>query len=119
MTSSSSPALAFLSNYPHCLQRSNIPRPRSRIDTKELLSYLPRTDTISSAVTFYFTFTFSPSYEPYIPLGGVKSELFFPGGPTAVRNRALIELRNGLAAFIEDYQSDVNQRFQWPRNIEL
>jgi hypothetical protein len=119
MTSSSSPALTFLSNYPHCLQRSNIPRPRSRIGTKELLSYLPRTDTISSAVTFYFTFTFSPSYEPYIPLGGVKSELFFPGGPTAVRNRALIELRNGLAAFIEDYQPDVNQRFQWPRNIEL
>ncbi|MFL5861002.1 MAG: lipoxygenase family protein [Solirubrobacteraceae bacterium] len=118
LTSTSSPALTFMSNYPHCLQRSNIPRPRARIDTKELLSYLPRTDTISSAVTFYFTFTFSTPYEPYIPLGGVKSELFFPGGPTSVRNRALIELRNGLAAFMDDYQPDMNQRFQWPRNIE-
>jgi hypothetical protein len=49
---------------------------------------------------------------------GVNTELFFPGGTRDPRNRALIELRNGLAAFINDYQPDMPQRFQRPRNIE-
>jgi hypothetical protein len=39
-------------------------------------------------------------------------------GPNGKPNRALIELRNGLASFIDDYQPDMPQRFQWPRNIE-
>jgi hypothetical protein len=30
----------------------------------------------------------------------------------------LIELRRGLADFIEDYQPDMPQRYQWPLNIE-
>jgi hypothetical protein len=53
-----------------------------------------------------------------VPLGGISTELFFPAGPNGKRNRALIELRNGLASFIDDYQPDMPQRFQWPRNIE-
>ena len=118
LNSSSNPALTFVPNFPHCLQRVDIPNPRAAIRTKALLSYLPNTDTISQSVTFYFTFAFSTPYEPFIPLGGVESELFFPGGPRDARNRALIRLRKGLAAFINDYQPDVPQRFQWPRNIE-
>jgi hypothetical protein len=55
---------------------------------------------------------------PSIPLAGVESDLFFPGGSGDSRNRALIELRQGMVAFIEDYQPDLPQRFQWPLNIE-
>lgn len=88
------------------------------MSTKRLLSYLPNTDTISQAVTFYFTFAFSTPYEPFIPLAGVDTELFFPGGPADERNRALVALRRGLAEFINDYQPEMPQRFQWPLNIE-
>jgi hypothetical protein len=116
--STSNPALTFVPNFPHCLQRTDIPSPGARIGTRQLLSYLPNTDTISQAVTFYFTFAFSTPYQPFIPLGGVDSELFFPGGTRDPRNRALIELRHGLASFIDDYQPGMPQRFQWPRNIE-
>ncbi len=118
LNSTSNPALTFVPNFPHCLQRTDIPSPDARIRTKELLSYLPNTNTISQAVTFYFTFAFSTPYQPFIPLGGIGQELFFPGGPGDKRNRALVDLRKGLAAFINDYQPDLPQRFQWPRNIE-
>jgi Lipoxygenase len=118
LSSTSNPALTFVPNFPHCLQRTDIPSPRARISTKTLLSYLPNTNTISQSVTFYFTFAFSTPYEPFIPLNGVGRELFFPGGDTDSRNRALMDLRKGLATFIDDYQPDLPQPFQWPRNIE-
>jgi len=118
LNSTPNPALTFLANYPHCLQRTDIPGPRAAISTRTLLSYLPKTDTIGESLNFYFIFAFSPPYESFIPLGGVGSELFFPGGSADPRSQALIRLRNGLAAFIKDYQPDMPQRFQWPRNIE-
>jgi Lipoxygenase len=118
LVSTTNPAATFVSNFPHCLQRTDIPRRRARISTKALMRYLPNTDTIGQIVNFYFTFAFSTPYEPFIPLGGVGEELFFPGGRADKRNRALIDLRKGLAVFINDYQPDPPQRFQWPRNIE-
>ena len=81
LTSTSSPALTFVANFPHCLQRADIPGPRNRLSTRTLLTYLPNVDTISQAATFYFTFTFSTPYEPFIPLQGVNTSLFFPNGP--------------------------------------
>jgi hypothetical protein len=118
MNSTANPALTFVPNFPHCLQRTDIPKPRARIDTRTLLSYLPNTETIGEALSFYFIFVFSTPYESFIPLGGVDTELFFPGGTRDRRNRELINLRNGLAAFINSYEPDTPQRFQWPRNIE-
>ena len=118
LNSTANPALTFTANFPHCLQRTDIPGPRARLSTRALLSYLPNTETIGEAVNFYFTFVFSTPYEPFIPLGGVDTELFFPGGARDTRNRALMRFRNGLAAFINDYQPGTPQRFQWPRNIE-
>jgi hypothetical protein len=112
------PALTFVANYPHCLQRTDIPSPRAAIGTKTLLSYLPKTDTIGQSLNFYFIFAFSPPYEPFIPLAGAGSGLFFPGDSADPRNQALIQLRNGLAAFIRDYEPDMPQLFQWPLNIE-
>ena len=118
MNSTSNPALTFVPNFPHCLQRTDIPSPDARIGTRELLSYLPKTDSISQAVTFYFTFAFSTPYEPFIPLDGAGTQLFFPGGGDDPRNRALVDLRKGLARFINEYQPGMRQRFQWPLNIE-
>jgi hypothetical protein len=118
LNSTSSPALTFVANFPHCLQRTDIPGPRAQIDTKTLLSYLPKTDAIAQSVNFYFIFAYSTPYVPFIPLTGVGSNLFFPGGSGDSRNRALIDLRNGLAKFIGLYQPEMPQRFQWPLNIE-
>jgi Lipoxygenase len=118
LNSTSSPALTFVANFPHCLQHTDIPGPRARIDTKTLLSYLPKTDAIAQSVNFYFIFAYSTPYVPFIPLTGVGTNLYFPGGAGDSRNRALIDLRNGLAKFIALYQPDMPQRFQWPLNIE-
>ena len=71
LNSTANPALTFVANYPHCLQRTDIPGPRAAISTKTLLSYLPKTDTIGQSLNFYFIFAFSPPYESFIPLGGV------------------------------------------------
>jgi Lipoxygenase len=118
LNSTANPALTFVANFPHCLQLQEIPSPSLPLDTKALLAYLPNTGTISEAVNFYFTFVFSPPYEPFIPFDGVDTALFFPGGATDPRNQALIQLRNGLAKFINDCQPEFPQRFQWPLNIE-
>jgi hypothetical protein len=118
LNSTANPALTFIANFPHCLQLPDIPAPSLPLDTKALLAYLPNTETISEAVNFYFTFVFSPPYEPFIPLSGVDTALFFPGGAPDPRNLALIQFRNGLAGFINDYEPESPQRFQWPLNIE-
>jgi len=80
LNSTANPALTLVANFPHCLQVQEIPSPSRPLDTKALLAYLPNTGTISEAVNFYFTFVFSPPYEPFIPLTGVDTALFFPGG---------------------------------------
>ena len=112
------PALTFVANFPHCLQRTDIPAASTPLDTKSLLRYLPNAETIGEAANFYFTFAFSPPYEPFVPLAGVATNLFFPGGPADPRNRALIQFRDGLAAFIAGDEPGSPQRFQWPLNIE-
>ncbi len=119
MNTTANPALTFVANFPHCLQRSDIPRPSARIGTRTLLTYLPNTETIGESVSFYFTFVFSPPNESLIPLSGVSSSLFFPGGPGAPRNRALVGFRSAMADFINSYDPAMPQRFQWPLNVEL
>jgi hypothetical protein len=118
LVSTPNPALSFVGNFPHCLQRTDIPGPRTAIDTPTLLSYLPNTKTIGQALDFYFIFAFSTPYEPAIPLGGPGADLFYPGGPDSPRNRALIDFRKGVAGLIRAWQPDVPQLYQWPRNIE-
>jgi hypothetical protein len=118
LNKTANPALTFVANFPHCLQRTDIPSPGASIDTTTLLKYLPNAETIGEAVNFYYIFVFSPPYVPFVPLGGVGTELFFPGDTGDPRNQALIALRNGLAGFINGYEPDIPQRFQWPRNIE-
>ena len=69
-------------------------------------------------VIFYFTFSSSVPYEPFIPIAGLDEDLFFPGGMDDERNKALVLFRKAMADFITAYQPDSPQLYQWPRNIE-
>jgi hypothetical protein len=105
-----------LPNYPPTLQDATIPDPTASFDTKALLRYLPTTGAIGSMILFYFTFWASPPYVPFVPIGGIDTDLFFDD---AVSNAALIELRKFIVGFIERVQPDTPQVWQWERHIEL
>ena len=109
------PALTFVANFPPCLQDATIPDPTVSFDTKALLRFLPRTGSIGSMLYFYFTFWASTPYVPFVPIGGVERELFFDD---AVSNQALIELRRFIVGFIESFEPETPQIWQWERNIE-
>lgn len=66
-------------------------------------------------VQFYYVFHFSTPYVPFVPLNGPEAELFFDD---AVSNQALIELRRFVIGFIERFEPDTPQTWQWPGNIE-
>jgi Lipoxygenase len=109
------PALTFVANFPPCLQDATIPDPTVSFDTEALLRFLPRTGTIGSMLHFYFTFWASTPYVPFVPIGGLETELFFDD---EVSNQALIELRRFIVGFIESFEPETPQIWQWPRNIE-
>lgn len=112
-----SDALCFVANYPPCLQDSRIPAPSETIDQTRLLNYLPNTGTIGEMMTFYFIFTYSAPYNPLIPLFGVKEGLYFDD-PNDPRNAALIEFRESIREFIENYDKSAPLVHQWPASIE-
>ena len=87
------PALSFASNFPPCLQKRTIPRPETPLSTKELLQYLPTTDTLGKYVDFLYFFIYSEPYERFVPDDGIDRELFFPGGLADPRNDALVRYR--------------------------
>jgi hypothetical protein len=112
-----SDALCFVANYPPCLQDARIPAPSETIDQKRLLNYLPNTGTIGEMMTFYFIFTYSVPYNPLIPLFGVEEDLYFDP-PSDPRNAALIEFRESIKTFIENYDKKAPMIHQWPASIE-
>ena len=109
------PALTFVANFPPCLQDATIPEPTDSFDTRALLRYLPNTGSIGTMVHFYFTFSFSTPYVPLVPIAGPETELFFDD---VASNDALIELRRFITGFIEGFEPETPQIWQWPRNIE-
>jgi hypothetical protein len=113
---SANPALTFVANFPPVLQDAKIPRPDAAFDTAALHRYLPNTGSIGSMVYFYFTFWASPPYVPFVPPEGEETDLFFDDDAS---NRALIELRRFIAAYVERVSPDVPQVWQWERHIEL
>lgn len=111
------PAFTFVANFPPCLQSSRIPEPSEHFDTKELLSYLPKTGTIGGMLTFYFLFVFTKPYKSFIPSNGIDKNLFFGSDPKEPGNQALITYRNQ----IKDIALRIGvtpQVHQWPLNIE-
>jgi len=126
LVSTSNPYVTFVSNFPPCLQSTDIPSRETSMPIKTLLGYLPKTGTIGEMVTFMNIFTFSkPSSKSgtIIPLSGNEnSDLFFPGGESDPRNQALIEFRKKIQAFIETHSPDsppgLEQIYQWPLCIE-
>lgn len=118
LSRAANPALTFTANFPPCLQNATIPEKDKKIDTTELLAYLPKTGTIGEMIKFYYTFSFSAPYESFLPLSGLETNLFFPNGLNDPRNEALISFRKKIKAFIEAFDSDAPQIHQWPLNIE-
>ena len=117
LNSAANPALTFVANFPHCLQLSEIPAPDGADRHKQLLAYLPNTETIGEAVNFYFTFVFSPPYEPLIPPAGVETTSSSPAGAPIPATRRY-SIPQGPRELIQAYEPETPQRFQWPLNIE-
>ncbi len=124
MNQTANPVLSFVANFPPCLQDSSIPAPQPAIDPGRLLAFLPMTGTIGEMVTFLFTFTYSPPYEPFIPLAGIDTDLPFRGDQAEACNTALKQFRGDLKAFMGLWAADAHvepppaQEHQWPLNIE-
>ena len=97
------PALAFVANFPPCLQSAAIPSPQAELTTAQLLTYLPKTATIASMMNFLTIFVFTGPYVPFIPKAGVEADLFFPDGLTDPRNRALVAYRKAVIALMKQY----------------
>ena len=116
MYRSANPALTFVANFPPCLQNATIPDPTASFGTRELLRYLPNTGTIGSMLHFYFIFWATPPYVPFVPIGGIETDLFFDD---PVSNQALIDLRRFIVGFIERIEPETPQIWQWERHIEL
>jgi hypothetical protein len=122
LLTSANPGLTYVANFPPCLQDQTIPAPNTPLTPKSLFAYLPLTGTIGKMATFYYTFTFSRPYESFVPEYGVESKLFFPGGPTEPRNKALIKYRQTIERNIDELSPvstpGQSQPYQWPLSIE-
>jgi hypothetical protein len=135
LTPSVNPALAFVANFPPCLQGADIPEPGDVMTTEDLLWLLPRTGTIGEMTTFYFTFVYSKPYGRLIPSGGIRADAYFP---RKACNDALFAYRSAVTAIIDEYVETWNgaldrlrgssrpvpsyardQYGQWPRSVEL
>ena len=127
------PALTFMANFPPCLEISRVPDPNSLLTTRELLGFLPKTGSMGAMATFLFIFIYSPPYIPFIPLAGIDADLSFRGPAKAACDKALIQYRREVQAFIEFFAADSNfqnlpanmnfhsgpaQIHQWELNIE-
>ena len=75
---------------------------------------MPKTGTIGEMINFYFIFVFSAPYEPFIPLTGIDSKLFFDNNKC---NDALMTYRKQIKQAIGRIQ-DTPQIHQLPLNIE-
>jgi hypothetical protein len=138
LTPTVNPGLAFISNFPPCLQSTDIPDPDVKLSHKELLARLPNTGTCGGMTTFYFTFSYTDPYMPAIPKGGVNLDPYWPSSEPKC-NAALVSYREGIRTFVNAYVKDWNKELariggwipgdppayaeqqyeQWPRSIEI
>jgi hypothetical protein len=141
LTSVVNPALAFVSNFPPCLQSKEMPEPGVQLSDTELLARMPYTGTMGTMATFYFTFAYSEPYVPAIPKGGDNLDPYWPdpGTPSdGACNSALLQYRANIRSFVTTYTNKWNEELarirgvpgpvpsyaenqaeQWPRSIEI
>ena len=140
LTPTVNPALAFISNFPPCLQSTDIPDPNVKLSDKELLARLPSTGTCGVMTTFYFTFAYTDPYKAAIPTGGINLDPYWlPPSSEPACNAALITYRKNIRAFVDAYVKDWNKELariggwvagdppayaeqqyeQWARSIEI
>jgi hypothetical protein len=136
------PTLAFISNFPPCLQSKDMPQPNVELSDGDLLKRMPYTGTMGTMATFYFTFAYSEPYVPAIPKGGDNLDPYWPvpGTPSdQACNAALLQYRANIRSFVTTYTNNwndelariggvptapvpsyaENQAEQWPRSIEI
>ncbi len=137
------PALAFISNFPPCLQSTDMPEPDKALTERELLKRMPYTGTMGTMTTFYFTFADTPPDMPAIPTN--VNSVYWPANPGTPAdkacNTALLKYRAGISTFVDWYTDNWNdelarigkrpvgpipayanpekQAKQWPRSIEI
>jgi hypothetical protein len=144
LTSVVNPALAFISNFPPCLQSTDMPEPKKALTEPELLARMPYTGTMGTMTTFYFTFADTPPNVPAIPEGGDNLDPYWPdpGTPSDdACNAALVKYRTDIRSFVGWYTNNWNEELariggvpvgpvpayadpraqaeQWPRSIEI
>jgi hypothetical protein len=112
LSPSVNPALAFVANFPPCLQSADIPKPEDPVSPTDLLELMPHTGTIGGMTTFYFTFVYSPPYVPLIPSAGIKADPYFPPSQNQC-NTALFGYRQRIHDFVDAYIKDWNEALAW------
>jgi len=148
LDNTANPAMTFIPNFPPTLHIKDNPDPSTKIDTKALLEYLPKTGTIGKMMDFYFTFADSAPYESLIPVDGIDQHLHFfntgdnkskkeedlnhsgkdrDSGKAQELNTALINFRRNMRLFMDEYneenkiegfEADPVQHNQWPLGVE-
>jgi hypothetical protein len=142
LTTVVNPQLAFISNFPPCLQSTDMAEPNTPVTETELLAKMPYTGTMGTMTTFYFTFADTPPNAPAIP-GGINLGPYWPGKTPSERacNAALFRYRKDIVKFVDwytknwneelarigdvpvgptpEYANPVPQVEQWPRSIEI
>jgi hypothetical protein len=110
LTPSVHPGLAFVANFPPCLQKSDIPPPGTPVP--DLLARLPHTGTCGGMTTFFYTFVYSPPNVPLIPSTGITTAPYFPPSQNQC-NAALIKFRQDIHGFVDTYVKDWNEALAW------
>jgi hypothetical protein len=117
------PGLTWIGNFPPCLQDSRIPdpanpagtTPASDLTLAQLLAFMPRTGAMGEMIAFIFSFGFTDTFEPLIPVesanttGLPDAELHpFVGLPPAC-DAALQAFRAEMIAFMRFFLADMNR----------
>lgn len=137
LSPSVNPALAFVANFPPCLQSDVLPEPGSDMTIQQLLDLLPHTGTQGGMTTFYFTFAYTPPDQTLIPSGGINLDPYYPPQYQAC-NDALSRFRQGVRDFVGTYTAGLDHALrewwglksgapadpddlyqQWPPGIEI
>ncbi len=66
---------------------------------------MPKTGTIGEMINFYYIFSFSAPYEPFVPVAGANQELFFTGQGSNELNQGLIDFRYEMTRIPDQFMA--------------